>query len=110
MKILTFDGLLSSMTVKGSIIGAVVVVVVAPTLLVVCKFGVFIGDSIIDADPFVAMVICSHAVIQHCSSFLDQLGQFPACAFVFWVLLDVVHLQNYLLAHDCTLNGCTSTV
>ena len=30
----------------------------------------FVGDAVIETDPFVAVVIGSHAVVEHISSFL----------------------------------------
>jgi hypothetical protein len=69
-----------------------------------------VGDAVVKADPFVAMVVSSHAVIQHISSLLDQLRQVAAGRTVLGVLAHVIHHQYYLLTHNCALNGCAPAV
>lgn len=69
-----------------------------------------VRDSIIDADPLVAMVISPHTVIEHIPSFLDELGQESARSLVFWVDAHMAHQKDDLLAHDCALDGRTAVV
>lgn len=69
----------------------VVVIKSPPTLLVVRIFRMDVGNSIVEADPFVAMVVSSHTIIEHVPSLLDELGQMATCGTVFGVLAYVVH-------------------
>lgn len=69
-----------------------------------------VWDSIIHAYPLVPMVISPHTVIEHISSFLNELGQESARSLVFWVDTHMAHQQDDLLAHDCALDGSTAVV
>lgn len=90
--------------------GAVVVVEISEGLFVVGVLRVFVGDAVVQAHPFVPVVVRPHAVVQHRSSLLHQLRQFPGCPGVPGVPFYVAHLQNYVLAHHCALNGCAAAV
>lgn len=69
-----------------------------------------IWDSIIDADPLVAMVVGPHTVIEHIPSFLDKLGQKPAGSLVLGIDAHMTHQQDDLLAHDGALDGRAAVV
>ena len=72
--------------------------------------GVLIRNSIVHADPFVSMVVGSHAIIKHCPSLLNQIGQKATCSLVLGVDLHMTHLQDDFFTHDSALNGCIATV
>ena len=73
-------------------------------------FRMLIWNSIVNADPFVSMVVRPLTVVQHFSSFLDHMSQRYCCLFVLWIFLYVVHFQYYSLAQYCALNCCVSAV
>ena len=86
------------------------VIELPPALLVVGVFGVLVRDAVVDTYPFVSMIVCSHAIVEHSPSFLDEFGEEAARALVLGILVDVAHQQDDLLAHDRALNGCTAVV
>jgi xanthosine utilization system XapX-like protein len=93
-----------------SIIGAIVVVKPAPALLVVGVLGMLVRNTVVHADPLVAMKVSSHAVVEHRPSLLDQVGQTAASSGIFRVGLDVTHQQDYLFAHHRALDSRTAHV
>ena len=53
------------LNLQGSIITTIVVVEIAPAFEVVSVSGVLVGDTVVDTDPLVSMVVSAHAVVQH---------------------------------------------
>ena len=77
---------------------------------VVGVLGVLIGDAIINANPFVAMIVSPHAVVEHIPPLLDKSSQVSSRLLVLGVLTNMAHHQYYMLAHYCALNGCAAVV
>ena len=69
-----------------------------------------IGDSIVNANPFVAMVVRPHAVVEHIPPLLYKSSQISSGLLVLGVLANMAHHQYYVLAHDCALNSCAAVV
>ena len=51
-----------------------------------------VRNAIVQTDPFVSLIVGSHAVVKIIASFLDELGKFDSSLLVFGILADVVHL------------------
>ncbi len=76
----------------------------------VCILGMNVRDAVVETDPFVSVIVCPHAVIEHSSPLLDQFGQITGCSVVLGILIHMIHHENDLLAHDGALNGRIPTV
>lgn len=73
-------------------------------------FRVNIRNAIVQANPFVSMIVSSHTIVQHISSLLKKEGQSSGSSGILGILGHMLHHQNYLFAHDCALNSGISAV
>lgn len=67
--------------------------------------GVFwerLGDAVFGTHPFEVVVVSAHEIVEHVSSFLDDLGQGSACFEILGESLDIRHQRNNLFAHNRT--------
>ena len=67
-------------------------------------------NSIIYTNPSVAMVISSHQILEHISSFLDQFYQRTSRLGVVGILFNMLHHENDFLAHWSALYSCASVI
>ena len=67
-------------------------------------------DSVVNANPFVSVVIGTHQVVKHVSSFLDQFDHGSGSLGVIRVLFDVLHHEDDFFAHRCTLDSGTTMI
>ena len=67
-------------------------------------------DSIVDANPFVSVEICTHQVFQHISSLLNQSYKWTGCFCIIGILFDVLDHEDDFLTHWGTLYSCAAVI
>ncbi len=73
-------------------------------------FGVYLRNSIVNANPFIPVIVCSHQIVQHFSSLRKQLNNVSSAFCIFRVFFCMHHLKNNPFTHHCYLDCRTSYI